>query len=89
LYTSSSFLTGYAESVNDIGGLTGLNYQFGGDWCGQTGWCNAAGTQVQLPWEDGYIFAPGTQFGQAASTAVGVPYLFPSSPGNRPYRSAM
>ncbi|MFN2529377.1 MAG: TonB-dependent receptor domain-containing protein [Candidatus Baltobacteraceae bacterium] len=36
LYTTASFLTGYAESVNDLGGLAGLNYQYGGDYCAYT-----------------------------------------------------
>ena len=35
-------------------------------------------------YQDGYIFAPGTQFGQNAASAKVVPYYFPSSGTNRP-----
>ncbi|MGZ3522880.1 MAG: TonB-dependent receptor domain-containing protein [Vulcanimicrobiaceae bacterium] len=81
LYTGSSFHTDYAESINDIGGLGSLNEQFGGDFCGATGDCNNG--QLAIPYEDGYIFAPGTKFGQLASTATAVPYLFPNTGSNR------
>jgi len=81
LWTNSSFLTGYAESINDLGGLAGLNYQFGGDFCGQTGYC--VNGQPAVPYEDGYIFAPGTAFGSAAGSAVVDRYYFPSSGDNR------
>ncbi len=33
---------------------------------------------------DGYIFAPGTSFGQSVASAKIVPYYFPNSPQNRP-----
>jgi hypothetical protein len=36
-----------------------------------------------IPYEDSYIFAPGTQFGQPAANATVVPYYFPNSPTNR------
>jgi len=85
LYTTSSFLTGYAESVNDLGGITGLNYQFGGDYCGYSGYCPAGQTTgpAVLPYKDGAIFPIGTSFGQNAATVTAVPYLFPGSPTNR------
>ncbi|HEY8313225.1 MAG TPA: carboxypeptidase regulatory-like domain-containing protein, partial [Candidatus Baltobacteraceae bacterium] len=82
LYTGSSFHTAYAESINDFGGTPGLNQQFGGDFCGNTGLCNQNG-QPQLPYEDSYIFQQGTHFGQPANTAVTVPYLFPNTGLNR------
>ena len=37
-----------------------------------------------IPYIDSRILAPGTAFGQGASTAVSVPYYFPSSNQNRP-----
>lgn len=85
LYTSSTFHTAYAESINDIGGLAGLNANTGGDFCGNTGYC----TNGVPHYEDGYIFAPGTKFGQPASTAVGVPYLFPNTGTNRQPNAAI
>ena len=45
--------------------------------------CNANSALSPIPYRDGYIFGPGTSFGQDASTATAVPYLFPNSPSNR------
>ena len=44
----------------------------------------ANGGSSPFPYQDGYIFAPGTLFGQSAGTAKVVPYYYPSSPTNRP-----
>jgi hypothetical protein len=42
-----------------------------------------ASTNSPIGYMDTLIFAPGTRFGQPASTASVVPYLFPSSNANR------
>src|SRR5581483_3022888 len=49
----------------------------------------ASGGSSPFPYQDGYIFAPGTLFGQSAGTAKVVPYYFPSSPTNRPLYSGI
>ncbi|HET7813290.1 MAG TPA: carboxypeptidase regulatory-like domain-containing protein, partial [Candidatus Baltobacteraceae bacterium] len=43
----------------------------------------ANGGGSPFAYQDGYIFAPGTQFGNAASSAKVIPYYFPNSPSNR------
>ena len=48
---------------------------YGGFTCAQSG--------SPLPYLDSRIWAPGTQFGSNATTAVSVPYYFPNSPANR------
>ena len=85
LYTGSSFHTAYAESLNDLGGIPGLNANYGGDFCGATGAC--AGNQ--LTYFDGYRFAPGTTFGQSAASATVIPYYFPNTGTNRPFDGPM
>src|SRR5665811_1774388 len=42
-----------------------------------------AQTNSPVPYSDTYTFAPGTAFGQNATTAVVNPYYFPNSPTNR------
>ncbi|MHB8195830.1 MAG: carboxypeptidase regulatory-like domain-containing protein [Vulcanimicrobiaceae bacterium] len=42
-----------------------------------------------IPFQDGYIFAPGTQFGQSAATATAQPYYFPSTSTNRGFKSGI
>jgi hypothetical protein len=100
LFTNSSYNTAYAESNSDLGGVAGYTAmsgakQFGywggtasNTWCTVFGLCNAAGTQVAIPFEDGKIFAAGTTFGQAANTATTIPYLFPNTGLNRTPGSA-
>ena len=85
LYTGSSFHTTYAESLNDLGGIPGLNVNYGGDFCGATGAC--AGNL--LTYFDGYKFAPGTAFGQSASSATVIPYYFPNTGTNRAFDGPM
>jgi len=42
-----------------------------------------------VPYQDGYIFPSGTQFGQHASGLAAVPYYFPSSSTSRAFASGM
>jgi hypothetical protein len=53
------------------------------------GICAPAGGPSPFPYQDGYIYAPGTQFGANASTAVVNPYYFPGSATNRPLFSGI
>jgi hypothetical protein len=46
--------------------------------------CAVAGGPSPFPYQDGYIYAPGTQFGANATNAIVNPYYFPGSPTNRP-----
>ena len=101
LFTNSSFNTAYAESQNDLGNVAGYTAMsgakqfgiFGGTvnntYCTVFGNCNAAGTQLAIPFEDGYIFKQGTSFLAPAATATVVPYLFPSTGLNRAFGAAM
>ena len=99
LYDVSYVHETWADSINDLGGLGAFQnlYSFidpdlnnaacimAGVAAGagySSGQC-ASGGQSPFPYQDGYIFAPGTQFGQSAATAQVVPYYFPSSPTNR------
>ncbi len=56
-------------------GLCGYENTFG---------VGCANTPSPIPYLDTKIFAPGTGFGQLASTASIIPYLYPSSPTTRP-----
>lgn len=99
LYDVGAAHSVWADSINDLGGLSAFQnlysfidpslsnsacfmaglagaYGYGGGVC-------AKGGPSPFPYQDGYVFAPGTQFGQDASTAKVVPYYFPSSPTNR------
>ncbi len=49
----------------------------------------ATGGPSPFPWQDGYIYAPGTHFGAAADAATLNPYYFPGSPTNRPLFSGI
>ena len=98
LYDASSVHSVWADSINDLGGLGAFQnlYSFlapnlsgpNGSACLLqasylgTSPC-ATGGPSPFAYQDGYVFAPGTQFGQSASTAQVVPYYFPSSPQNR------
>jgi len=55
---------------------------FGSGACATTG-------GSPIPYADGFSFAPGTQFGQLASTANVVHYLFPNSPSQRAFQSGI
>ena len=88
LYTASTFLTAYAESINDLGGAAGIASQLGGPAsCVGIGYCggtvnpdgSVTGLTATVPYQDGYIFAPGTTFGQTAASATPVRYLFPNT----------
>jgi hypothetical protein len=104
LYDGSSVDSGFANSINDLGGLAAFQRNFAflgnpnyGYAANQTlaatacaantylgGFPCASGGPSPFAWADGVIFAPGTQFGQSASSAVTNTYYFPNSPTNRP-----
>lgn len=52
-------------------------------WGAAFGRLGCASGNAPLPYVDTLIWAPGTTFGQLASTAVAAPYYFPNSPTNR------
>jgi hypothetical protein len=95
----------WADSINDLGGLGAyqnlfsfLDPNLNNSACAMTGLAGAfgysggvcaTGGQSPFPYQDGYVFAPGTQFGQNAATANVVPYYFPSSSTNRPLYSGI
>ncbi|MDP9019130.1 MAG: TonB-dependent receptor, partial [Candidatus Eremiobacteraeota bacterium] len=86
LYTTSTFQTAYAESINDLGGAAGIASQLGGPAsCIALGYCGGTPTNLTatVPYEDGLIFGPGTSFGQKAGTATVIPYLFPNTGSSR------
>lgn len=78
--TPGQIATPYAGYCNYTGMLNSIGIGPG---------CNATSALSPVPYRDGYIFAPGTSFGQDASTAVTVPYLFPNSPQNRAVHSSI
>ena len=89
----------WADSVNDLGGLGAFQnlYSFidpnlNNSACAMSGLAGAlgyasghcaTGGESPFPYQDGYIFAPGTKFGDSAANAKVIPYYFPSSPTNR------
>jgi hypothetical protein len=99
LYDVGAAHSVYADSINDLGGLSAfqnlfsfINPNLTKSACsvsklagafGYSGGQCANGGASPFPYQDGYIFAPGTQFGQSASTASVIPYYFPSSSTNR------
>ncbi len=99
LYDASGAHSVWADSINDLGGLNAFQniYSFidpnlnnsacfmsrlAGSFGYSSGKC-ANGGPSPFPYQDGYVFAPGTTFGQLASNATVVPYYFPNSPKNR------
>jgi len=105
LYNSGSIHSLYADSINDQGGLGMYQRQFafltsnlrtaacflqgGANGVYTNGHCPAAGAVSPFSYQDGYIFAPGTSFGQAANTATVAPYYFPNTGTNRALYSAL
>ena len=89
----------YADSINDLGGLGAFQNLFSfidpnlnNSACAMTGLAAAygysggqcaVGGPSPFPYQDGYIFANGTTFGENAGNAKVVPYYFPSSSSNR------
>jgi outer membrane receptor protein involved in Fe transport len=74
----SKYLTPYAiysDPGSPYPGLCG-ELNFWGTGCATSG-------NSPIPYIDTSIFAPGTNFGQLASSAKIAPYLFPNSPTNR------
>jgi Carboxypeptidase regulatory-like domain/TonB dependent receptor len=100
LWDNSMQYQNYDSSINGNGGLQTLNNFMAPfaplDTQGSAfpGLCAAianlsafAGCASQnspIPYADSLIFAPGTSFGQPASTAKQAPYYFPNSATNRP-----
>ncbi|HET9393727.1 MAG TPA: TonB-dependent receptor [Candidatus Rubrimentiphilum sp.] len=69
----------YSTGSSQFPGLCGYeNF-----WGTQFGRIGCAANNAPLPYMDSLIWAPGTAFGQLASTAVANPYYFPNSPTNR------
>ena len=99
LYDASAAHSEWNDSVNDQGGLGAYQRAFAfidpslsNSACflisqvAAPGFSNgqcASGGPSPFPYQDGYIWAPGTAFGQPAGSAVLNPYYFPSSPTNR------
>jgi hypothetical protein len=73
----SNFLSPYSADSNPGNQYPGL--------CGEQNdlGIGCAGGPSPIAYVDTNIFAPGTSFGQSASSAKVVPYLFPNSPTNR------
>ena len=91
----NGFLTPFATADcgfgpgTTCGNTNALGNPYTGPYPGFCGYENAFGLGCTsltspLPFVDSKIFAPGTSFGQAASTATVLPYYFPSSNQNRP-----
>jgi len=70
---------GYSSGGSPTPGLCGYE-NFWGALFGRIG---CASGNASLPYMDSLIWAPGTSFGQTASTAVALPYYYPNSPTNR------
>ena len=99
LYDIGAAHSVWADSINDLGGVGAFQNLFSfidpslaksacfmskfAAGYGYSGGQCANGGPSPFPYQDGYIFAPGTQFGQNAATANVIPYYFPSSPTNR------
>jgi len=69
----------YSSGNSPFPGLCGYE-NFWGALFGRIG-CAQGG--APLPYMDSLIWAPGTSFGQPASTAVAVPYYYPNTATNR------
>ncbi len=105
LYNSGSVHSVYNDSINDQGGnalyqrafnfispdpyvfACALQSALNGLYT--NGHCPSHGSASVWSYQDGYIFAPGTRFGQAANTATVAPYYFPNTPTNRALYSAL
>jgi hypothetical protein len=79
-----SWISGYMQpySPSSSAPWTGTNVA---GLCGYENFFSfgCAQTNSPVPYSDTYTFAPGTAFGQNATTAVVSPYYFPNSPTNR------
>ncbi len=105
LYNSGSVHSVYNDSINDQGGLAMYQREFNffspnvadlacffqtyANGVYTNDHCPTAGSASPFAYQDGYIFAKGTSFGQAANTASVAPYYFPNSPTNRALYSAL
>ncbi|HEX5275339.1 MAG TPA: TonB-dependent receptor [Candidatus Rubrimentiphilum sp.] len=79
-----AFISGYMQPYSQYASAPWAGTNIAG-LCGYENFFSfgCAQTNSPVPYSDSYIFAPGTSFGQNATTAVVTPYYFPNSPTNR------
>lgn len=82
------YINGFLTPFAGAGTVDANGNPYTGAYTGLCGYENTFGvgcadTNSPIPYIDSKIFAPGTQFGQPAASAVINPYYFPNSPTNR------